>query len=455
MFQGSIPPEMQQMAAEHIGKWKVTDLHVGCSGNFTVERAVLGTSGDRFRLHGCDVSIYTSAHGFYFTGQPLQMSLNPDMAEEYAWLADYLQSPEDILATVRLLSAMGAAVDGKNAYWRRVRNAYIRDWPDLHAKNVKRLVESPFRLASYHNGDVIEWIKTLPRDSGFVSYPPFYAKGYEAMFNKIEKVLKWDEPPDYKPIDDARRLEYCHMAMEFKHWILGLMDRVEEFEPYLKGVTQTTNRGVPIYLYSNSGPTRIVTPRQELALISVPRLSPGQELGEKLTIVQMTHAQFAALRSKYLNAEIPPATASVTCGVLVDGILVGVFAFSTSPTLSNWDAHIEGPTTYLLSDFPVAPTDYPRLSKLIVYAALSREAKMLVERYSNRRVRGLATTAHTHRPVSMKYRGILRLFNRKEGMINYGAPMGEWTAQEGYEIWRKKHGKRVPFQENARQEAAQ
>lgn len=438
---------MQQIAAEHVGRWGVRDIYVGCSGNFTVERAISGTCGDRFRLHGCDVTIYSSAIGCYFSGNPLPLSLNPEMAEEYGWLADYLTTPEDALATVKLLSAMGGAIDGKNAYWVRVRNAYLRDWADLHAKNVKRIVETPFRLATYRNGDVIEWMADLPRDTGFISYPPFYAKDYEGMYKKLEKVLVWDEPADYKPIDDARRLEFCRMAMEFDHWILGLKERVEEFEPFLKGMTQTTNRGVPIYLYSNGGPTRIVSPKQELALIGVPRLGPGEELGANLTIVQMTHAQFATLRSKYMNENIAPGSASVTCGVLVDGVLVGVFAFSTSPTLSNWDTYLEGPTTYLLSDFPVAPTDYPRLSKLIVYAALSKEAKHLVERYSNRRTRSLATTARTEKPVSMKYRGVLNLLNRKEGMLNYGGLMGEWTAQEGYEIWRKKHGKRTRHRE--------
>ena len=41
----------------------------------------------------------------------------------------------------------------------------------------------------------------------------------------------------------------------------------------------------------------------------------------------------------------------------------------------NWDKHIETPTMYLLSDFPVAPVDYKHLAKLVLYAALSKESK--------------------------------------------------------------------------------
>lgn len=68
------------------------------------------------------------------------------------------------------------------------------------------------------------------------------------------------------------------------------------------------------------------------------------------------------------------------------------------------------------------------------------------------------TTAFTKRPVSMKYRGLFQLLNKKqlpgvdEGetdmskiyynsgyQLNYGAPMGQWTLAEGLELWKKKH----------------
>jgi hypothetical protein len=142
----------------------------------------------------------------------------------------------------------------------------------------------------------------------------------------------------------------------------------------------------------------------------------------------------------------------------VDDKLIGVYAFSASPTLSNWDKHIDTPTMYLLSDFPVSPSKYKRLAKLVLYAALSKESKFLAERLTNKRVRSLVTTAFTKKPVSMKYRGLFRLLNKKqlpgveEGetdaskiyyndgwQLNYGAAMGEWSLQEGLKLWKEKH----------------
>ena len=113
---------------------------------------------------------------------------------------------------------------------------------------------------------------------------------------------------------------------------------------------------------------------------------------------------------------------------------------------------------YLLSDFPIAPTKYKRLAKLVLYAALSRESKMLAERLTNHRICSLVTTAFSKNPVSMKYRGLFRLLNKKElpgvedgetdmskiyynqgYQLNYGAAMGEWTLADGLAMWKKKH----------------
>jgi hypothetical protein len=142
--------------------------------------------------------------------------------------------------------------------------------------------------------------------------------------------------------------------------------------------------------------------------------------------------------------------------VLVDGKLVGAFAFSSGTRSFGGLSEI-----YLLSDFPVAPTDYPRLSKLVLYAVLSHEGKLLVERMMRHRVRTIITTAFSNKPVSMKYRGLFDLVSRKDNpnwtpdasgpgaayqqryLINYEARMGTWTLAEGLAVWKAKYGERT------------
>jgi hypothetical protein len=147
---------------------------------------------------------------------------------------------------------------------------------------------------------------------------------------------------------------------------------------------------------------------------------------------------------------------------VVDGKLVGVYAFSVDPKLVSWDSHQEGPSIYMLSDFPVAPTDYKRLSKLVLYAALSQESQAIAEQVAGKRIRSVVTTAFSKGEVSMKYRGLFReltkkaidiydkkwaaeinpnspYYNRKTD-LNYGSPLGRWTLAEGLAIWKKKYG---------------
>ena len=172
--------------------------------------------------------------------------------------------------------------------------------------------------------------------------------------------------------------------------------------------------------------------------------------------------QFQTLRSEYMNPFIRPGSASLAIGVMVDGLLAGVFAFSTAPSPG---AMADPSRIYMLSDFPVAPTDYPRLSKLVLYAALSRESQLLAERAARRRIRHVYTTAFSNRPASMKYRGLFSLHNRVENPtaraawgqhidaehdpyysqkyeLNYIAPIGAWDLAGGLALWVRKHGMR-------------
>jgi hypothetical protein len=190
----------------------------------------------------------------------------------------------------------------------------------------------------------------------------------------------------------------------------------------------------------------------------IERIGKDDNIGDTIKIIELKSENFRALRSQYMNPYIKPGSETSSYGVLVDNKLIGVYAFSASPTLSNWDKHIETPTMYLLSDFPIAPTKYKRLAKLVLYAALSKESKLLAERISNKRMRSLVTTAFSKNPVSMKYRGLFKLLNKKQldgvdenetdmskiyysqgYQLNYGAAMGQWMLKEGFAMWKKKH----------------
>ncbi|TYR51653.1 hypothetical protein FY004_30985 [Streptomyces parvus] len=376
----------------------MTDVYNVCCGNFTVEKTLASVGK---RLHSCDVLMYSTAIGRYLAGDPMPLVLTEPALAEFPWITEEHTTPEKRLATMLLCTRLAPLMGKKsNPYWDEMRRAYEQQWPDLHAKTLT--AAEVLKLESYACEDALTWVDTIPDGAGVVSYPPFHGAGaaFVRDFAKLEEMFEWTPPP-FTIMEDPE-LEYLIQRItDREHWLLGTNGEVPELE-LLRGRTRTTNRGIPIYVYANSGPMRLVEPRQRTEPWPGPHLA-DEEIGDDITLAVLTGGQFAALRSAYMNANIRPGSESLGVAVLVEQKLVGVFAYSWAPTLGNWGAHLpQQPTVYMLSDFPVSTSRYAKLSKLIVMAAISREAQLLTWRYGHRRYQSLATAAFTKRPVSMK-----------------------------------------------------
>jgi hypothetical protein len=455
MFMGSLPAPVQSIILEIAKSWDCKEVFVGCSGNFTIERVLCKLN--KFNIHGNDVTIFSCLIGWYLAGEKLNVRFNEKNEETMGWLKEYMETDMDIIATLLVMSRIAQYMGKSNAYYDRMIKAYHDQFPTIHQKTKERLEKLDLTLKSFYAGDICELIDKIPYESAVVCYPPFFSGDYEKMFKHLEDIFIW-EPPQYDLIDKERIFELFRKMQGKKYWMFGTNDRLEEFSDYLIGMAKTTNRGVPIYVYSNYTKSRICIPNQKIEVVKILRLGPDEDVGDNITLRILTKGEFYSLRSQYMNINIKPGQATLSIGVMVDNKMIGVYAFSTAPSKAKWDGKIEMPHIYLLSDFPVAPSKHGRLAKLVLYAALSKESKLLAERISNHRVRSLITTAFTKRPVSMKYRGILTLLSRKETEnkedsgdpteayysqgyeLNYGGKLGEWSLQEGLAIWKKKHG---------------
>lgn len=451
MFRGTLPADAQNIVMEIVKSWGVDTVYVGCSGNLTIERG-LYNAGIK-NIHSNDVTIYSCAIGNYFAGNNLELNAKEDIPEEYRFMLRRFDTNAEKLATVLLMSKFQVNMYKDVEYYKKQLEEAEKQWDDMIDKTKAKLEKTEFKLASFYAGDVKEFVDFVDDSSGFVSFPPFFSGDYEKMYANIESIIDW-VPPEYQLLGEDGVWEIFNKAMTKKHWLFATMHLEPSLEEHLVGVCKTTNRGVPIYLYASSGPNRLVMPSQKIDHVKIPRLYSGMEIGNNISIKRLSMGQFSTLRSEYMNANIVPGSPNTMFGVIVDGMLVGCFAYMRGDKPIN----IETPYMYLLSDFPVSKTDYPRLSKLIVYCALSKEMKDFCEQQFGTRMRSILTTAFSKNPVSMKYRGILKLYSRKkldaEGtdgnpdrkeekfQLNYVAPFGEWTLQEGFDIWKSKHGKR-------------
>lgn len=470
MFRGTIPRTIYPIIHEHVRSWGIKDLYEPCSGNLTIMGLLQDIPG--LRQHGNDVTLYSCVLGKYYANDPIPIQPKEEFATKYPWMAASMGNVTDQLATMLLVSRMMyGGVLKSNTYATRLMKAWELQWPEKHAETVRRIKEQEWRIASFHAGDAFEWIDELPENAAVISYPPFVgaAKAFDRELGDLEDYFTWD-PPDWTPLEGDAAEIFFEKLTQRDHWMFGSNRTWEQFRPNLRCQAQSTNRGTKVYVYSSQGKSRVIIPRQQIEPYMVPRMTPGKRIGETMTLEPISYKHFQALRSQYMNINIRPGSATMPVAVLVDGTLVGVYAFNPPDTKKGKVRRgvVEEPHVYMLSDFPVAPSDYPRLSKLILYAALSKESQKLAERMTRSHVRGVTTTAFTNKPVSMKYRGIFKLYSRKENEVaqgktwyaadidpsntyykqkfdlNYAANIGKWTLQEGLAMWKEKHGQVVP-----------
>lgn len=434
MFLGTIEPEVRAIVQEHVRDWDVEDIYVGCSGAFTIER-FLGPLGHR--MHGNDVAIYTSQLGKYLSGQPVDLALRPESADELAWLEPYLQDDADRVATMMLGTRFLQYVGKPGRYFDRMIDGFQRQFETMHAQTKAKVEAVALRLDSFHPMDVRDWLRdVVPANGAVASFPPFDVGGYEAMWEPLDKHFTWDAP-QYAILDDDGIRDTLELIMDREHWILASNHRREEWENSLVGVVQTSPRRRPNYVYASTHKTRIVKPRTTMAPVLAPRLSAGDRIGDTIKLAPLTLPQFNQLRAQYLNPKIRTAAPSAAFAVLSEGRVVGAIA-----ALPGKFAPDE---IYLMSDFAVSGSDYPRLSKLVVMAACSTELQHLMQNLMSKRIRHVATTAFTQNPVSMKYRSILDLTKRADSTdpdfnyeLNYGGEIGRWTLTEAVTEWRRR-----------------
>lgn len=431
-FTGAINSDMRSIVASLVPLWQGRDVYIACSGNFTIEN-ILSSFGGYRSIHSNDVSLYTSAIGGYLTGRNVEITV-ADLPE-YEWLNDWVTPGLDTIATLMLCTKVFPCLGRKEPYYQRMFQAYMRRWPELHeaTKEKNKPILESIKIDSYFPGDAFDFIKNAPENAVVITFPPTYAGGYEKLYKKFDEAFIWDRP-EYTIFDEGRLAEFFKMCMGRDDFLLSRDVFVDEWEKYLIGQVQTSVRSRPVYMYSGEKEKTFLTyPSQKSENVPLNRLGENDDIVSPLRLVPLMQGQFNTLRSQYLSVHIAPASASVRLAVLSGDKLIGAIAFDAG----KYDID----EAYMMTDFAIAPTKYKRLSKLVLAAALSKEVQGLLMQSFNQHVNKIFTTAFTSNAVSMKYRGLFEVYNRKEDAVNYEADAGKWSLEEGLLWWMKKHGK--------------
>jgi hypothetical protein len=280
MFVGSINADLRSTLARLAPAWRGLPAYVGCSGNFTVER-ILAAQG-LSDLHGNDVSLYSCALGAYLSGRPFRVEVQDG---DLAWLSDWLQPGLPTLATLLLCTSALDFHGRDHPYHRRMWNAYLRRWPDLHAKTLANLEKglAGLPLRGFYAGDVVDFLDNAPQDSLVISFPPTYKGGYERLYEKLQAAFAWDEPT-YELFTTERFQSLLERMTAKRFWCVSRDEPVQALAEHQIGRVQTSLRSKPVHVYANVPAAVLTQARQRVEDVPHPRLSSPHVAGRRRTV---------------------------------------------------------------------------------------------------------------------------------------------------------------------------
>lgn len=428
MFVGSVPREVVTQLMRVAPIVPGDHVYVCCSGSYRVDLATKAEH-PQARVVSNDVSLLSTAVGYYLTHRELDFEFVKDLAwiESEISAADYLTRIGAMLVALQFSS-----YNGKTDYGRRHIEQIRKDFvPMVTAARAK--VEERFAGLSvdgFFGGDFREHAAACADLDGVVlAFPPTYKGGYERMYRRLAENTEWAEPSygiwDPNEIGDwlaDLRSSNTRHCVFVDHALDGIKPSACFQRP----------RSKPIYLYAHGGSRssyRRVEPK------SAPfRYAPVDPwtLSEQstVTIGRVGHEQFNFLRNRYLAKGIQFTDGLYNYVVLIDGKVAGGFSYTRDKSGSR-------DTLYLLSDFSIRRDR--KLAKLIAMLATSRQCVADAELTMMLRFTYVFTTVFTDRPVSMKYRGIFDLYQRKPGFLQYQAEIRDATPGDIYREWFKRY----------------
>lgn len=450
MFKGVIHANARAILPDFIRVMPGRVVNI-CSGNFTLE-TTLRLNRYQGKLEGCDISLYTTSLGRALTKKPWRLAMKPGAPEEMQCFAQFCGDPVSQAAVIAVALDMTEHASQRNDFQKRMWGAMVRDIERLVKETKKRIEQKAalVKLDDFHALDGVEVIRSCSgQECLIMSSPPTYEGGYEKLYAKLEEWFDWDKPTytDIGPRAGFAKL----LVAAGTDWILFTEDRDEETEAIVGKPRAQAARGPNknVYLYTNlKVACKLV--RREVECSAEPpwpRLSDKDELtaNGKVTFHRVTFKEANYFRQLY-SSVIPMQASAQYCYVLaVDGKVFGQVMLS----LASFDPLVRGQSIggeylYMMSDLPVASERYPRLSKLVLSVITSKEFQAELEHRSTQKVNWLFTTAFSHKPTSMKYRGSWEFHSRREPnekghySINYVARLGERRVQSLYREWFEK-----------------
>lgn len=355
-----------------------------------------------------EIKVYTKEYFIWMMYKAIKGEIKElQFDEEYQFLNIKSDNPAEIIATIHLFNAIKKHKNAQDIYHKSLYDDFIARLDYYHKKytdRYKKLVENikSKQIEVFYCADIADAIANC-RGNDILIYQNEFHSGMKATSNALQRCLLddfgWKERTKtrYSEIDEE---SVNYMAIS-QH---GFMGRREVFKD------QRT------YVYSNvacSGDNsfnkRLIIP------LRYKRLPDEYVLTEnsKLRFMRASMAEVDYLRMIYLKKGIILGSAPFCYLWFIDDFAFGACMFDfLKVNKYGFDS------VWMKSDF-VIDHPIPKLSRLLILGVLSTEFKEELDIRYKHECGVIATSVFTDKPVSMKYRGVFKLYERGIGKLHY------------------------------------
>lgn len=428
-FIGSVPPEARAILVDLLSKVEISrNIYVGCSGNFTIDRILTGLG---YKVHSNDVSLYSKLIADIILNRNTQTKCtDPTYSSVFQkWPKD---SKYRNLVEVMFVLKTSKFRPQKNDFQKEMWESYLEKGDEFYDRTLRKFESGgvfEFKIESFYFGDFLNHVQNC--DGVSFLFAPTYKGGYEKMYKIVEEVFEY-EKATYN-IFDSKTAEktYLNLLESGESVIYSDID-FPELAEFKKGVVRYSNkRDISLYASLKSHKTYFFSPNPEIENPTLNIVSNDFQFSEnaKIEIAKVPSDQIFHYKHIFMSSRVNYSDKEdFGIALLADGQVFGFAGFKKF--MSSMD-HV-----FVSSDFVVKSRE-KRLSKLLIMLLLSKEVKALLTRQYLHSYRGVKTSVYTPHPVSMKYRGIYELVERKKGKLVYRQEFTNAPMSEIFKTWFK------------------
>lgn len=355
-----------------------------------------------------EIKVYTKEYFIFLLYKAIKGELKElRFKEEYSFMDVRSYNPAEVVATLHLFNAIKKHKNSQDIYHKSLYEDFIsrldyykKKYTERYQKLVDNLKSKNIKVL--YCADLSDAILNCGGNDILIYQNEFHS-GVKAASNALQRFLL-----DDFGWQDRTRTRYSEIDEEQVNYMAlsqhGFMGRREVFKD------QRT------YIYSNVGDTgdnsfnrRAITP------LRYKRLPDNYILTEKskFRFMRASMAEIDYLRMIYLKKGIVLGSAPFCYLWFLDDYVFGACMFDfLKVSKYGMDA------VWMKSDF-VIDHPIPKLSRLLIMGVLSSEFKEELDIRYKHECGIIATSVFTDKPVSMKYRGVFKLYERCVGKLHY------------------------------------